>query len=42
MAIDLNDGVMVGNLRPGTKVFYSTDIELSDRSIVIASYPIAP
>ena len=42
MAIDLNDGVMVGNLRPGTKVFYSTDIELSDRSIVIDSYPIAP
>jgi len=42
MAIKLNDGVMAGSFKSGTKVFYSTDLELSDRSIVIDSYPINP
>jgi len=42
MAIELNDGVMASSLKSGTKVFYSTDLELSDRSIVIDSYPIVP
>jgi len=42
MTIELNDGVMASNLKSGTEVFYSTDLELSDRSIVIDSYPIVP
>jgi len=42
MAIELNEGVMASSLKRGTKVFYSTDLELSDRSIVIDSYPIVP
>ena len=42
MAIELNDGVMASSLKSGTKVFYSSDLELSDRSIVIDSYPIEP
>jgi P pilus assembly chaperone PapD len=42
MAIELNDGVMASSLKSGTKVLYSTDLELSDRSIVIDSYPIVP
>ncbi|MCH8070522.1 MAG: hypothetical protein IIA09_01135 [Proteobacteria bacterium] len=42
IAIELNEGVMVGNLQRGTKVYYSTDLEISDRSIVIDSYPIVP
>jgi len=42
IAIELNDGVMASSLKSGSKVFYSTDLELSDRSIVIDSYPIVP
>jgi len=42
MAIELNDGVMASSLKSGMKVFYSSDLELSDRSIVIDSYPIDP
>ena len=42
MAIELNDGVMASSLKSGTEVFYSSDLELSDRSIVIDSYPIVP
>jgi len=42
MAIELNDGVMASSLKRGTEVYYSTDLELSDRSIVIASYPLDP
>ncbi len=42
IAIELNEGVMAGNLKRGTKVYYSTDLEISDRSIVIDSYPIVP
>jgi len=42
MAIGLNDGVMASSLKSGTKVFYSSDLELSDRSIIIDSYPIEP
>jgi hypothetical protein len=40
MAIELNDGVMASSLKSGTKVFYSSDLELSDKSIIIDSYPI--
>ncbi len=42
MAIDLIEDEMAGNLKPGTKVFYATDLEMSDRSIIIDSYPITP
>ncbi len=42
MTIELNDGVTAGSLKRGTEVYYSTDIELSDRSIVIASYALDP
>ena len=42
MAIELNEGGMASNLKSGTKVFYSTDLQLSDKSIVIDSYPIDP
>ncbi len=42
MTIELNDGVMASSLKSGTEVFYSTDLEVSDRSIVIASYALEP
>jgi len=42
MTVELNDGVMAGNLKGGTEVYYSTDLEISDTSIVIDSYPIDP
>jgi len=42
MAIDLNDGVFAGNLQRGTEVYYSADLEMTDKSIVIDSYPIVP
>ena len=42
MTVELNDGVMAGNLKGGTEVYYSTDLEISDNSIVIDSYPIDP
>jgi len=42
MTIDLNDGVTAGSLKRGTEVYYSTDMEVSDRSIVIASYALDP
>jgi len=42
MAIELNDGVMASSLKRGTEVYYSTDLEISDRSIVIASYALDP
>jgi hypothetical protein len=42
MTIELNDGVMASSLKSGTEVFYSTDLELVDRSIVIDSHPIVP
>ena len=42
MNIELNDGVSTGSLARNTEVYYSTDLELSDRSIVIDSYPIVP
>jgi P pilus assembly chaperone PapD len=42
MTIDMNEGIMASTLKSGTKVFYSTDLEISDRSVVIDSYPIVP
>lgn len=42
MTIELNDGIMAANLKRGTEVFYSSDLEMSDQSIVIDSYPINP
>ena len=42
ITIELNDGVNAGSLDRGTEVYYSTDLEVSDRSIVIASYALDP
>lgn len=42
MAIELNDGVFAGNLKRGTEVYYSPDLEMTDKSIVIDSYSIVP
>ena len=42
MAIELNEGVFAGNLQRGTEVYYSADLEMTDKSIVIDSYPIVP
>ncbi|MDX1405504.1 MAG: hypothetical protein R3192_13240 [Woeseiaceae bacterium] len=42
MSIDLNDGILAANLKSGTEIFYSPDLELSDRSTVIASYSLVP
>lgn len=41
MAIKLNDGVLAANQPRGIEVFYSPDLEMSDRSVVIDSYPVA-
>jgi len=38
MTIDLNDGVSAGN----AEVYYSTDLEMTDKSVVIDSYSIVP
>jgi len=40
--IALNDGVIVGSLPRGTEVYYTSEPEITDRSIVIASYPVVP
>ncbi len=42
MTVELNDGVSAGSLERGTEVYYSTDLEMSDRSIIIDSYAIVP
>ena len=42
MTIELNDGVSAGSLKRGTEVYYSTDLKVSDRSIIIDSYAIVP
>lgn len=42
MTIELKDGIMAANLKRGTEVFYSSDLEMSDKSILIDSYPINP
>ena len=42
MAIELHDGVFAGNLKRGTEVYYSPDLEMTDKSIVIDSYSIIP
>ena len=41
MSIDLNDGVVAANLKRGTEVFYSPEIEITDRSKVIDTYSLA-
>jgi len=41
-AITLNDGVMARSLPRGTEVYYSSELELTDRSIVFASFPVVP
>ena len=41
-AIALKDGVIAGGLRRGTGIYYSPDLEMTDKSIVFASYPIVP
>jgi len=38
MTIELNDGVSAGN----AEVYYSTDLEMTDKSVVIDSYAIVP
>ncbi len=40
MDIELNDDVIASNLSDGTDVYYSSDLDLSDKSIVFASYPV--
>ena len=40
--IELNDGVRAGSLPRDMEVYYSSEPELTDRSIVFASYPIVP
>ena len=40
MDIELNDDVIASNLSGGTDVYYSPDLDLSDKSIVFASYPV--
>ncbi len=40
--ITLNDGVIAGSLPHGTEVYYSSDLEITDRSTVFASYPVVP
>ncbi len=42
MTIELNDGIRAGSLPRDTEVYYSSELELTDRSIVFASYPIVP
>ena len=42
MAIELHDGVFAGNLKRGTEVYYSPDLEMTDKSNVIDSYSIVP
>ncbi len=42
MTIALHNGVFAGNLKRGTEVYYSPDLEMTDKSIVIDSYSIVP
>ena len=41
-SITLNDGIMAGSLPRGTEVYYSADLEMTDRSTVFASFPVVP
>ena len=41
-AITLNDDVTAGSLPRGTEVYYSPDLEITNRSVVFASYPVVP
>ena len=40
--IELNDGVRADSLPRGTALYYSPDLEINDRSILFASYPLVP
>jgi len=42
IAIAVKDGVIAGSLPRGTEVYYSPDLEITDKSILFASYPIVP
>jgi P pilus assembly chaperone PapD len=42
MAIALKDGVIAASLPRGTKVYFSPDLEMTDKSIVFASYAVVP
>ncbi len=42
MAIPLNEGVIAANLSRDTAVYYSPDLELTDKSSIIDSRPIVP
>ena len=42
MDIELNDGVVAANLSRNTEVYYSQDLEITDRSVMIDSFPIVP
>ena len=41
-AIELKDGVIARSLSRGAEVYYSPDPELTDESILFASYPLVP
>ena len=42
ISIPLPEGILAANLKPGTEVFYSPELKISDRSIAIDTHPIAP
>ena len=42
MDIELNDGVVAANLSRNTEVYYSPDLEITDSSVMIDSFPIVP
>ena len=42
MDIELNDGVVAADLSRSTEVYYSQDLEITDRSVMIDSFPIVP
>ncbi len=42
IAIAVKDDVIAGSLPRGTEVYYSPDLEITDKSILFASYPIVP
>ena len=42
MGIELNDGVIAANLSRSTEIYYSLDLEMNDKSIMIDSYSIVP
>lgn len=42
MSISLNEGVMADNLKRGTQVYYSPDLEMTSDSVVIDSHAVVP